>query len=387
MSIFLKIVLFSIKICNFIYKELIKLKKMVTPKFKKFKIEAYKPGKSKVKKLKKVIKLSANESALGISPMAKKSISNKKMILDKYPDGKSQDLKKAISKKYKCDLNKIICGAGSDEVIQMLCQLYLNPKDEVIVPEYSFLMYRIYAKIVGAKVLFAKEVNFKVSVREILKKITRKTKIVFIANPNNPTATYLTKKEILELRNKMNKNILLVVDDAYSEYMKNNDYTSGLDLFRNKDNVFILRTFSKMFGLASLRVGWGYGSKKIIDALNVIKPPFNVNGVAQLAAIASLRDTKFISRSVKHNLLYAKKLKKFLKVYNISSNKISANFLFLNFDNCKFSAKYLYEKLKQKGVILRSTEDGYGIKNKLRLTIGSKEENLKFMNTVKRILN
>jgi histidinol-phosphate aminotransferase len=142
-----------------------------------------------------------------------------------------------------------------------------------------------------------------------------------------------------------------------------------------------------MFGLASLRVGWGYGSKKIIDALNVIKPPFNVNGVAQLAAIASLRDTKFISRSVKHNLLYAKKLKKFLEVYNISSNKISANFLFLNFDNCKISAKYLYEKLKQKGVILRSTEDGYGIKNKLRLTIGSKEENLKFMNTVKRILN
>ena len=179
----------------------------------------------------------------------------------------------------------------------MLCQLYLNPKDEVIVPEYSFLMYRIYAKIVGAKVLFAKEVDFKVSIREILKKITRKTKIVFIANPNNPTATYLTKKEILELRNKMNKNILLVVDDAYSEYMKNNDYTSGLDLFRNKDNVFILRTFSKMFGLASLRVGWGYGSKKIIDALNVIKPPFNVNGVAQLAAIASLRDTNICMKN------------------------------------------------------------------------------------------
>ena len=129
---------------------------MVTPKFKKFKIEAYKPGKSKVKKLKKIIKLSANESALGMSPMAKKFISNNKMNLDKYPDGKSQDLKIAISKKYKCDLNKIICGAGSDEVIQMLCQLYLNPKDEVVVPEYSFLMYRIYAKIVGAKVLFAK---------------------------------------------------------------------------------------------------------------------------------------------------------------------------------------------------------------------------------------
>ena len=360
---------------------------MVTPKFKKFKIEAYKPGKSKVRKLKKVIKLSANESALGISPMAKRLISNKKMILDKYPDGKSQVLRKAISKKYNCDFNKIICGAGSDEVIQMLCQLYLNPKDEVIVPEYSFLMYRIYAKIVGAKVLFAKEINFKVSTKEILKKITKKTKMVFIANPNNPTATYLTKKEILELRNKLNKNILLVVDDAYSEYMANKDYTSGLDLFRNRDNVFILRTFSKMFGLASLRVGWGHGSKKIIDTLNVIKPPFNVNGIGQLAAAESLKDKKFISKSIKHNLFYANKLKKFLKIYNISTNKISANFLFLNFDQSKTSAKYFYEKLKQKGIILRSTVDGYGIKNKLRLTIGSNEENLKFMNAVKGILN
>ena len=360
---------------------------MVTPKFKKFKIEAYKPGKSKVRKLKKVIKLSANESALGISPKAKKLILNKKMILDKYPDGKSQVLRKAISKKYNCDFNKIICGAGSDEVIQMLCQLYLNPKDEVIVPEYSFLMYRIYAKIVGAKVLFAKEINFKVSTKEILKKITKKTKIVFIANPNNPTATYLTKKEILELRNKLNKNILLVVDDAYSEYMANKDYTSGLDLFRNRDNVFILRTFSKMFGLASLRVGWGYGSKKIIDTLNVIKPPFNVNGIGQLAAAESLKDKKFINKSIKHNLFYANKLKKFLKIYNISTNKISANFLFLNFDQSKTSAKYFYEKLKQKGIILRSTVDGYGIKNKLRLTIGSNEENLKFMNAVKGILN
>ena len=273
---------------------------MVTPKFKKFKIEAYKPGKSKVRKLKKVIKLSANESALGISPMAKKLIVNKKMILDKYPDGKSKELRTAISKKYNCDLNKIICGAGSDEVIQMLCQLYLNPKDEVIVPEYSFLMYRIYAKIVGAKVLFAKEINYKVSIKEILKKVTKKTKIVFIANPNNPTATYLTKKEILKLRSSLRQNILLVVDDAYSEYMKNTDYSSGLDLFRNRDNVFILRTFSKMFGLASLRVGWGYGSKKIVNALNVIKPPFNVNGIAQLAAAESLKDQKFISRSVQH---------------------------------------------------------------------------------------
>ena len=293
---------------------------MTTPNFKKFNIEAYKPGKSKFKKLRKIIKLSANESALGMSPKVRKLISNKKLVFEKYPDGRSRNLRKAISKTYKCNYQKIICGAGSDEIIQMICQLFLRPKDEVVLPEYSFLMYRIYSKIVGAKVVFAKERNFKVSVKDIIKKISNKTKIVFIANPNNPTGTYLTKTELFELRKKLNKKILLVIDDAYAEYMKNSDYKSGLDLFRNRNNVFILRTFSKIFGLASLRVGWGYGSKKIVDALNIIKPPFNINGVAQLAAAESLKDKKFISKSIKHNLYYSKNIKRFLEKYNISSN-------------------------------------------------------------------
>tara|TARA_B100001057_G_scaffold482863_1_gene558881 strand:- start:563 stop:1312 length:750 start_codon:yes stop_codon:yes gene_type:complete len=246
-------------------------------------------------------------------------------------------------------------------------------------------MYRIYSKIVGAKIIFAKENNFKISVKEIIKKITKKTKIVFIANPNNPTGTYLTKKEILELRKKLNQRVLLVIDDAYAEYMKNKDYSSGLDLFKNKNNVFILRTFSKIFGLAALRVGWGYGPKKIIDALNVIKPPFNLNGIAQLAAAESLKDKKFIKKSVRHNLFYSTNIKKFLERYNIYSNAVSANFLLLNFEKCKYSANYLYEKLKNKGIILRSTEHGYNIKNKLRLTIGAKKENQKFMTVIKQI--
>ena len=360
---------------------------MTTPKFKKFKIEAYKPGKSKFKKLKKIIKLSANESALGMSPSVAKIISNQKLNIERYPDGKSELLRKEISKKYKCNFEKIICGAGSDEVIQMICQLFLKPKDQVVVPQYSFLMYRIYANIVGAKVVFAKEINFKVSMTEIIKKVTKNTKIVFVANPNNPTGTYLTKKEIIELRKKLNKRILLVVDDAYAEYMKNEDYKSGLELFKNMDNVFILRTFSKIFGLASLRVGWGYGSKKIINALNIIKPPFNVSHIAQLAATEALKDKKFIDQSIKHNFLFAKKIKTYLEQYQIFSNSISANFLLLDFKNCKHTAKYLYEKLKQRGIIVRSTEDGYHIRNKLRLTIGSKQENLAFMNAVKNILN
>ena len=360
---------------------------MTTPKFKKFNIEAYKPGKSKIKKLKKIIKLSANESALGMSTKAKKVILDKKLNLERYPDGKAQNLRKEISRRYKCNPDKIICGAGSDEVIQMICQLFLKPSDEVIVPQYSFLMYRIYSNIVSAKVKFSKEINFKISNTEILKKVTKKTKIVFLANPNNPTGTYLTKKELLDLRKKLDKNILLVVDDAYAEYMKNKDYKSGLDLFKNKENVFVLRTFSKIFGLASLRVGWGYGSKKIIDALNIIKPPFNVGHLAQLAATESLKDKKFIERSIKHNLYFANKVKTELEKHNIYSNSISANFLFLNFEKCKFSAKYFYERLKKRGIIVRSTEDGYHIKNKLRVTIGSRNENLAFINAAKQILN
>ncbi len=360
---------------------------MSTVRFKKINIEAYKPGKSNIKRFRKIIKLSANESALGTSSKVKRILSNKKLNLFRYPDGKSKELRNQIAKKFKCNSDKIICGAGSDEVIQMLCQLFLKPKDEVIVPQFSFLMYRIYSKIVGANVIFAKEINFRVSVSEIIKKVTKKTKIVFLANPNNPTGTYLTKLELINLRKKLRKNILLVVDDAYAEYMKNHDYKSGLDLFKNKQNVFILRTFSKIYGLSSLRIGWGYGSKKIIDALNIIKPPFNVNEVAQKAAVESLKDSKFISHSIKHNIFYATKLKNFLNNYDISSNKISANFLLLNFTKCKFKARYFYKKLKLKGIILRSTEEGYKIKNMLRLTIGSKKENLKFMKEVKTIFN
>ncbi len=358
---------------------------MTSVRFKKFDIEPYKPGKSSIKKLKKIIKLSANESALGMSPRVRRILSNEKLNFSKYPDGKSKVLRGQIAKKFKCDKERIICGAGSDEVIQMLCQLFLRSEDEVIVPQFSFLMYRIYSKIVGAKVIFAKEKEFKVSVLEIIKKVTKKTKIVFLANPNNPTGTYLTKSELIELRKKLRKNILLVVDDAYAEYMKNKDYKSGLDLFRNKSNVFILRTFSKIYGLSSLRVGWGYGSKKIINALNLIKPPFNVNEVAQKAAIESLKDDKFLLRSINHNIYHATKLRDFLDRYDISSNKVSANFLLLDFKKCKFKAKYFYQKLKMKGIILRSTEDGYGIKNMLRLTIGSKKENLKLMRVIEGI--
>ena len=356
---------------------------MTQLKYRKINIEAYRPGKSKLGKMKNLIKLSANESALGASPRVRK-LNLKNKNIEKYPDSKCKELRNQIARNFRCDFNKIICGSGSDEIIQMICQLFINKNDEVVLPQYSFLMYRIYAKIVGAKIIFSKEKNFKISVDDIVAKTSNRTKIVFLANPNNPTGTYLNINELKNLRKRLNKKILLVVDDAYFEYMSQKDYVSGLKLFKNKNNVFILRTFSKVYGLASLRVGWGYGPKKIIDELYKIKPPFNVNKIAQLSAIESLKDSKFIKKSVKHNLNWSKKIKKFLENKNINTNKISANFFLLDFDNCKRSAKYVSKKLEKKRIILRSMKS-YKMKNKLRMTIGSSIENKKFIKEMNNI--
>jgi len=356
---------------------------MTQLKYRKINIETYRPGKSKLGKMKNLIKLSANESALGVSPRVKK-LNLKNKNIEKYPDSKCKELRNQIARNFRCDFNKIICGSGSDEIIQMICQLFLEKNDEVVLPQYSFLMYRIYAKIVGAKIIFSKEKNFKISVDDIVAKTSNRTKIVFLANPNNPTGTYLNINELKNLRKRLNKKILLVVDDAYFEYMSQKDYVSGLKLFKNKNNVFILRTFSKVYGLASLRVGWGYGPKKIIDELYKIKPPFNVNKIAQLSAIESLKDSKFIKKSVKHNLNWSKKIKKFLENKNINTNKISANFFLLDFDNCKRSAKYVSKKLEKKRIILRSMKS-YKMKNKLRMTIGSSIENKKFIKEMNNI--
>ncbi len=357
---------------------------MTSLDFKKINIQAYKPGRSILKKKKNAIKLSANESALGVSPKVLKLLKSRNYKVYKYPDSSAKDLRKVISLNFKCKSNQIICGSGSDEIIQMICQLFIKPGDEVVVPQYSFLMYRVYSSIVGAKVVFSKENNFKVSIADIIKKVSKKTKIVFIANPNNPTGTYLEKKELIDLRKKLNKKILLVVDDAYDEYMNDNKYSSGLEIFKNKKNVFVLRTFSKIYGLASLRIGWGYGDKKIIDALNIIKPPFNVNQIAQLCAIESLKDKKFITKSIKHNLFWSKKIKNDLEKFKIFCNKISANFLLLNFNKCKLSANTIEKKLLKKGIILRETKT-YGIKNCLRLTIGNNQENKLFLKSMEQI--
>ena len=354
---------------------------MNLPKPVKFEVERYVEGLSKFKKIENPIKLSANESALGASPKAIQAIEKDKDKIFKYPDSDSNSLREVLSKKFNIDSKRIICGSGSDQIFDLTCHLFLEPGDEVVVTEFGFIMHRIYASLYKAKVILAKEKNFKASVDEILGKVTDKTKIVFIANPNNPTGTYLSKNEMLNLRRKLRSDILLVVDDAYFEFLESKDFTSGLDLFKDSKNVLITRTFSKIYGLAGLRLGWGYSSKEIIDTMYQIKPPFNVNRNAIAAGIEAIKDNEWTKRAIEHNTLWAKKIFSVLKELNIKTNEPTTNFFLMNFEKTKINSDEVFEKLAVEKLILRKMTQ-YKIPNTLRLTIGNKQVNEHFIKSV-----
>ncbi len=359
---------------------------MTYPKPNKIVAEKYIAGMSLFKSKLAKIKLSANESALGPSPKAKKEYLKASSSFARYPDSEGTFLRKTLSNKFKLDKNRIILGSGSDQIFELICKSFLKKGDEVIVPKYSFIIYRIYSKMNGAKVIYSKEDNFTVSVKDILKKVSRKTKIVFLANPNNPTGTLIKKKDLQFLRRKLRSNILLVVDDAYFEYVIQKDYLSALRIFKNKKNVIMTRTFSKIYGLAGLRVGWGYGSREIIYALNKIKPPFNVNRPALFAASAAIRDNGWLKKEIKHVNKWNKKMFNEFKKLKIETNKSYSNFLLVNFDRVKVSSSKVFKLLAQTGILVRKM-DVYGIKNSLRITIGKSDENRKLISKMKKILN
>ncbi len=358
---------------------------MTLPKPLKFRVERYIGGLSQFNKIDNPIKLSANESALGPSPKAIQAFENDKNNIFKYPESDSNSLREVLSKKFNIDSKRIICGSGSDQIFDLTCRLFLESGDEVIVTEFGFIMYGIYASQHKAKVVLAKEKNFKASVDEILKKVTNKTKIVFIANPNNPTGTYLSKDEMLNLRKRLKSNILMVVDDAYFEFLNSDDFTSGLELFKDFNNVLVTRTFSKIYGLAGLRLGWGYASKEIIDAMYQIKPPFNVNRAALAAGVEAIRDEEWINKAIEYNTLWSKKIFSVLKEYNIKANEPTANFFLINFGETKISSDEIFKKLANKRLILRKMIQ-YKIPNALRLTIGNKEANEHFIQSIGSIL-
>jgi histidinol-phosphate aminotransferase len=359
---------------------------MMLPKPNNIQAEKYVAGMSFFKRKLVKIKLSANESALGPSPKAKKEYIRVSKSFARYPDSDGTLLRKTLSKKFKIDKNRIILGSGSDQIFELICKSYLKKGDEVIVPKYSFIIYRIYSKMNGAKVVYSKENNFTVSVKDILKKVTRKTKIIFLANPNNPTGTYIGKKDLLFLRKKLRSNILLVVDDAYYEYVKQKDYASALKLFSTYKNVVMTRTFSKVYGLAGLRVGWGYGSKEIINVLNKVKPPFNVNMAALFSASAAVKDSAWLNKEIKHVNNWNRKMFNEFKKMKIETNRSFSNFLLINFNKVKISSSRVFKLLAKAGILVRKM-DVYGIKNSLRITIGKSEENRKLISKMKKILN
>jgi histidinol-phosphate aminotransferase len=293
-------------------------------------------------------------------------------------------LRDVISKKFNINSERIICGAGSDQIFDLICQIFIEPGDEVIVTEYGFIMHRIYASLYRAKVLLAKEKKFKASVDEILKKVTNKTKIVFVANPNNPTGTYLTRAEMLNLRQKLRSNILLVVDDAYFEFLNKDDFTSGLDLFKEEENVLITRTFSKIYGLAGLRLGWGYASKKIIDVMYQIKPPFNVNRAALCSGIEAIKDNEWTKKAINYNTLWSKKIFSVLKECKIQTNEPTANFFLMNFNATKINSEEVFQKLVNNRLLLRKMIQ-YKLPNALRLTIGDTKSNELFIKSIRGI--
>ena len=352
------------------------------PKAKKVNIQRYEGGLSKISGITNPIKLSSNESALGCSPVATKAIDKIKKKIFKYPDSNSSLLKNKLSKIFNLKSSQLIIGSGSDEIISFACQAFLEKGDEVIVPKFSFLMYRIYAQINGAKVIYAKENNLKINISSILNCITKKTKIIFLANPNNPTGTYLTENELKQLHKKIPSNILLLIDDAYWEYVQKKDYSSGLAIFKNAKNVLITRTFSKIYGLASLRLGWGYSSESIISSLLTYKPPFNVTTVAELAGVAALEDNKWIKKNIFHNNFWSKKIYEKLKEKNIKCNMPNTNFFLMQFDK-KNNADNIFNKFAKYGIILRKMNN-YKIENSLRVTVGNAQESKLFIKLLDR---
>jgi len=347
-------------------------------------IEPYKAGLSKAGN-KRVMKLSSNENPLGSSPLAVKSYKNVAKTLHRYPDSSSSLLRAAIGKTYGLDPERIVCGAGSDEIISFLCQAYAGAGDEVLYSRHGFLMYPIYAKVAGATPVTAPEKNLCADVDALLAAVTAKTKILFLANPNNPTGSYLPSRELQRLRKGLREDILLVLDGAYAEYADAPDYSAGEELVDAGENTVVTRTFSKIYGLSALRVGWGYFPASIAAVINRVRGPFNLSTPAIEAATAALADTDFVEKSRAHNLRWRRYLEQELGGLGLTLYPSQANFLLIGFPDGAAQAKDAFEALMEQGVIVRPVVN-YGLPECLRITIGLEEENRAVVKVLKDFL-
>jgi histidinol-phosphate aminotransferase len=337
-------------------------------------IAPYVPGRAGSKG-QKVHKLSANESPLGASPFAIEAYRSAADALEFYPDGSAHELRSAIASRYGLKAENIVCGAGSDEILQLLAHAYLAPGDEAVYSQYGFLVYPIAIAANGATAMVARESDFTTDVDRMLSCVTARTRIVFLANPNNPTGTYIPVAEVKRLHSGLPTSCLLVLDAAYAEYVRRNDYESGIELVATNDNVVMTRTFSKIYGLASLRLGWAYCPSHIADVLNRIRGPFNIGTPALLAGAAAIADKAHVERAVAHNDEWLGWLTKELSGLGLEVTPSVGNFILVHFpQDGEHNAAKADAFLNLRGLILRRME-GYGLPGALRLTIGSPEAN------------
>jgi histidinol-phosphate aminotransferase len=338
-------------------------------------IEAYMPGKSAAPAGVKVHKLSSNETPLGASPHAIRAYASLADRLELYPDGSSTKLREAIAAKFGLDPARMLCGSGSDELLSLLTNTYIGAGDEGIFTAHGFLVYKIAIKAAGGTPVVVPERDLTADVDAILKAVTPKTKIVFLANPNNPTGTYLPFDEVKRLHAGLPGHVLLILDAAYAEYVRRNDYASGLELVATSENVVMTRTFSKIYGLANLRLGWMYGPAHVIDALNRIRGPFNVNGAAIEAGIAAIEDEAHVAAAIAHNDRWLGWMTAELGKLGLKMTPSVGNFVLMHFPETPGrTAKEADAFLTQRGLILRAV-GAYGLPHALRLTIGSEEAN------------
>lgn len=338
-------------------------------------IEAYVPGKAAAPGAGRVFKLSANETPLGPSPRAVQALRDMAHEVAIYPEGSSIRLREAIGAAHGLDPARIIMGAGSDNILELLALAYLGPGDEGLYSQYGFLEYRIVTLAAGGVPVVAPETHFITDVDAILERVTDRTKIVFLANPNNPTGSYLPAAEVERLAKNLPARTLLVLDAAYAEYVTRDDYEAGVALVNAHENVVMTRTFSKIYGLAGLRLGWGYGPRHVVDALNRIRSPFNVSTPASAAGVAAVQDVAHLQAAVAHNEKWLPWLTREIGGLGLEVLPSVANFVAIRFPTQPGRAAADADRfLTSRGLVLRAI-GAYGMGDFLRLTVGTQEAN------------
>ena len=320
-----------------------------------------------------VVVLSANENAYGTSPKAVQAMQDATKQVFRYQDGSATELIEAIARVHGIDKERIVCGNGSDEILGLVIQAFTHEGDEVLYSEHGFLIYGIASHATGAKPVTVPENNGTICVDRLLAGVTHKTKMIMVTNPANPTGTMVVKSEIERLIQSVPSHILIVLDSAYAEYVDGNpDYDNGIHFVNRYDNVLMTRTFSKMYGLAGIRVGWAYASAEIIDYIHRVRAPFNVNMIAQAGAVAALNDQDFIVDCREKTLKTLTKFVADLQDLGIECLPSYTNFVLANMGTAE-RANGVYEYLKSKNVLVRAM-GGYGFPDRLRITVGTDDE-------------